>query len=80
MVKKKTVKVTIEGLARMVAKGFEETAKKAEMDLQFKEVNKRFDKVEGRLDRVESLLTTDYKHRIEKLELEMKELKNALAM
>lgn len=40
---------TIEGLARMVQKGFEETAKKDE-------VNLRFDKVEDRLERIEKLM------------------------
>lgn len=70
MVKKKT---TIDDLARMVAKGFEETAKKADMDRQFKDVN-------FRLDKIENLILVDHKRRIEKLELDIKELKNALAM
>jgi archaellum component FlaC len=77
-------KVTIDGLARMVAGGFNSVeskmATKADMDNRFDKVDNRFDKVESRLDRVEALLTTDYKRRVEKLELEMKELKNALAM
>ena len=60
--------ITTDNLAIMVAKGFEDTKKdignlKSGMD-------KRFDKVESRLDRVEALLTTDYKRRVEKLELE----------
>lgn len=66
-------KITIEDLAGMIARGFEETAKKADMDA-------RFDKVEERLDRIENLLLADHKRRIEKLEAEVKELRNALAM
>lgn len=77
-------KVTIETLAQMVSKGFSSVenkmATKADMDLQFKEVNKRLDRVEGRLDRVESLLTTDYKRRVERLEMDMKELKGLIGM
>jgi len=41
--------ITIEDLARMVQKGFEETAKRWE-------VNERFNKVEDRLERIEKLL------------------------
>ncbi|MDP3764462.1 MAG: hypothetical protein Q8Q95_02470 [bacterium] len=70
MPKKKT---TIEDLARMVAKGFEETATKKDLgDLRL-EMNRRFDKVEN-------IILIDHKRRIEKLELDIKELKNALAM
>jgi hypothetical protein len=57
--------VTIEDLARMVAKGFEETAKAAE-------VSTRFDKVEERLDRIEKFLLEEHRRRIERLENEMK--------
>jgi len=65
--------VTIDQLARMVAKGFEETAKA-------KEVNSRFDAVEKRLDRIENLLMEEHRRRIERLENEMKEVRGALAM
>ncbi|HEX9722307.1 MAG TPA: hypothetical protein VGA53_03500 [Candidatus Paceibacterota bacterium] len=65
--------VTIDQLARMVAKGFEETAKA-------KEVNEHFNKVEERLDRIEKFLLEEHRRRIERLENEMKEVRNALAM
>lgn len=65
--------VTIDDLARMVAKGFEETAKR-------KEVNARFDVVESRLERIEKLVLADHKRRIEKLEEEVKELRELLAV
>ncbi len=41
--------ITIDDLARMIAKGFLETAKKREVD-------RRFDKVEDRLETIEKLL------------------------
>lgn len=68
--KKRTV--TIEDLARMVQKGFQETAKRDE-------VNHRFDIIEDRLEKIEKLILADHKRRIEKLEAEVKELKELLA-
>ena len=65
--------VTIEDLARMVQKGFEETAKR-------EEVNERFDKIEDRLESIEKLILADHRQRIEKLEEEVKELKELLAV
>ena len=49
--------ITIEDLARMVKNGFEETAKR-------NEVNSRFDIVENRLDKIEKLILADHKRRI----------------
>lgn len=51
MVKKQ---VTIEVLAGMIKRGFDETAKKDDVDRQFGEVNERLNKVEGRLVNIES--------------------------
>ena len=72
--------VTIDDLARMVKKGFDETAKMAEVNTRFDEVDERFDKVEIRLDRIEKLILADHKKRIERLEFEVKELKELLAV
>lgn len=72
--------ITIEDLARMVQKGFLETAKKEEVDFQFKGVNERFDKVEDHLEKIEKLILANHKQRIEKLEAEVKELKELLAV
>jgi len=66
-------KITIEDLARMVKRGFDETAKR-------NEVNLRFDKIEERLEKIEKLILADHRRRIEKLEVEVKELKNLLAI
>ena len=65
--------VTIDELALMIQKGFNETAKKVDVD-------QRFDKIEQRLDKIESLLLGNYKRRIEKLEEDFKEFKEALAI
>lgn len=62
MKKQKKGKMTLDVLAGMVARGFQETAKKDEVDAQFKEVNKR-------LDKIENLILADHKRRIEKLEI-----------
>ena len=65
--------ITIDDLAGMVQKGFEETAKRDE-------VNERFDKIEDRLESIEKLILADHKRRIEKLEDEVKELRELLAV
>lgn len=71
MMKKKNI--TTEDLARMIQKGFLETAKKAE-------VNKRFDKVEDRLERIEKLLIAEHRRRIERLEKDVSDLKGLFAV
>lgn len=58
--------ITIDELASMVQKGFNETAKKADMDAGFKAVNERLDKLES--------------DRIEKLEKRMERLEEALVI
>ena len=68
MTKKKT---TIESLARMVAKGFEEAGTK--VDGLKSEMNKRFDKFEN-------IVLADHRRRIEKLELEVKEFKSLIGI
>lgn len=70
--------ITIEDLAIMVQKGFEETAKKTEVNLQFKGINLQFKEVNERLERIEKLILTEHKRRIERLETEVKELKELL--
>jgi len=60
-------KVTIEELAVMVKKGFDG-------------VDKRFDGVDDRLDRIEKLILADHKRRIERLEDQVKDLRDLLAV
>jgi hypothetical protein len=66
--------VTNEELARMIAKGFEG------VDERFNGVDRRFDKVEERLDRIEHELIADHRRRIEKLEDQVGELRDLLAV
>jgi hypothetical protein len=79
----KSKNITIDELAIMVNKGFEESTKNVNkrfesVDKRFDGVDKRFDKVEKRLDRIEKLILADHKERIEKLEMEVRELKALL--
>ena len=46
----------------------------------FHQVYERFDNVNGHLERIERLILADHKRRIEKLETEVKELKELLAV
>jgi len=64
----------------MVQKGFDETAKKDEMNARFEEVNQHFKEVDQRFDKIEKLILADYKRRIEKLELEVREVRDLLAI
>jgi polyhydroxyalkanoate synthesis regulator phasin len=66
-------KVTIEDLAAMVQRGFKEMAKKTDMDRGFSAVNER-------LDRIEKLMLVDHKRRIERLEEQVKDLRDLLAV
>ena len=59
--------VTIEDLAVMVKKGFDS-------------VDKRFDGVDDRLDRIEKLILADHKRRIERLEEQVQDLRDLLAV
>jgi len=76
----KSKNITIDDLAIIVQRGFSEAAKN--VDLRFDAIDKRFDgvdnrldKVEKRLDRIEKLILSDHKERIERLEIQVKELK-----
>jgi len=59
--------------AEMVQHGFEEMAKKADVDAQITELR-------NDIKEVRDLLTSDYKRRVETLEKDVKNLKEALAM
>lgn len=50
------------------------------MNRGFDAVHKWFDEVEERLDRIEKLILADHQRRIERLETEMKDLKDMLAI
>jgi archaellum component FlaC len=73
-------KVTIDTLAAMIQRGFGEMAKKHDMDRRFDAVEKRFDGVDDRFDRIEKLILADHKRRIERLEDQVKDLRDLLAI
>ena len=71
MVKKE---ITINELAVMVQKGF------AGNDKRFDDMDKRFDGMDKRFDKIENLVLASHQKRIEKLEAEVKELREMFAI
>ncbi len=71
--KKKNKGLNIDDLAAMVQRGFEETAKKIDVD-------RRFDQVEHHLERFEKVILADYGRRLKRLEADVDYLKDALAI
>ena len=76
---------TIDDLARMVQKGFENTASaqelgdfRAEANTRFERIDTRFNKVETRLDNMENRFIGAHENRIERLEDDMRQVKTAL--
>lgn len=65
--------ITIDDLAVMVQKGFEETSKKLDMDTNFKIVN-------DRLDKIENILIKQQNEKIERLEERMHRIEEALVI
>ena len=58
----------------MVKKGFDA------VDKRFDGVDRRFDGIDDRLDRIEKLILADHKRRIERLEDQVKDLRDLLAV
>lgn len=75
MLKKET---TIDDLAVMVQKGFNEVGKN--METGFKIVDKRFDEVNQRLTKIERKIDSNHEQRIERLEDDVKWLKGQLSL
>jgi archaellum component FlaC len=73
-------KITIETRAGMIQRGFGEMAKKRDMDRRFNSVVKRFDAIDDRFDRIEKPILADHKRRIERLEDQVKDLRDLLAI
>lgn len=65
--------VTNEDLARMIAKGFEETAKEAELEAFRKEVDQRFEQVDKRFEQVDTRLA-HVDSRLDMIERDMRNL------
>lgn len=82
--------VTIEGLARMIKKGFDETATKTQVFGLEKQADKvegrldkieyRLDKIEGRLENIEKILLKQHGDQIQNLERRVKYLEELFAV
>ncbi|OGZ67694.1 MAG: hypothetical protein A3D35_01505 [Candidatus Staskawiczbacteria bacterium RIFCSPHIGHO2_02_FULL_34_9] len=68
--------MTIEDLAGMVQRGFGDINEKIATKQELKSLELKIDK---RFDRIEKLILADHRERIEKLEVEIKEIKDLLA-
>jgi len=83
----KKKEITIDDLALMVGKGFQSVDKRFDgidkrlngMDKRFDSMDKRFDNMDKRFDRIEKLILSEHKERIEKLEMQVKELRDLIA-
>jgi len=75
-------KEDLQDIKGVVVEAVEETVEPYFNAIQkdFNTVHEKFDQIDKRFDRLESLLNDDYKHRVEKLEVQVKELRDALAM
>ena len=72
-------KTTLDDLARMMKKGFDETASKKEIievGKRLGEMNERLDKIEKRVARMDSAIFVDHRRRIQKLEADVELLKD----
>lgn len=76
---KRKKEVTIDELAMMIQKGFEETASKKELGSLEIVINQRFDKVDKRLDKIE-FHTNTHERRIEILEDKMRMVSTKLGL
>ncbi len=88
MATKEMAKNLVNDLAVMVQKGFVDSGKKIDglksdidgLKSDMVEVNDRLDSIDDRLDRIEKIFSVDHKNRIERLEFEVKNLKDLFAL
>ena len=80
----KNKNITIDKLATMVQKGFNDVtdkmATKLEMEAGFKKVSKRFDNIDKRLDRIEHTILEKHADEIKYLKERVSKLEEALAI
>ena len=77
--------VTIGDLARMVQKGLMKQQRDADgrfnkFNRCFKDIGRRFNGVDKHLEKIEKLLIVNHREKIERLEMEVKNLKELLAV
>ncbi|MEK9195244.1 MAG: hypothetical protein AAB975_02625 [Patescibacteria group bacterium] len=78
-------KITIEDLAGMVKRGFDDTHvymdKRFEaVDRRFEAVDRRFDDMDRRFDRIENMILKRHEEEIEQLKIRMRYLEDMLAV
>lgn len=82
-------KITIEDLAGMVKRGFDDTHAyidkrfddtHAYMNKRFEVVDRRFDDMDRRFDRIENLILKRHEEEIEHLKIRMKDIEDLLAV
>jgi tetrahydromethanopterin S-methyltransferase subunit G len=66
---KKNKNITLDDLARMIKRGFNETAKKADVDARFEHIDKRFEQVDKRFERLENVVADGFRNIHARLEL-----------
>jgi len=62
--KSKTKKITIDNLAQMVARGFENTANKEDLKNLEKKMDQRFEGVEGKIEGINNRIDDIYLNRV----------------
>lgn len=72
--------VTIEKLARMVAKGFVETTKQLSATAKQTDMDRRFDEVNERLDRIENIMLKQHAVEIEMLKKRIAKIEETFAI
>lgn len=71
---------TIDDLAMMIKRSFGATASKEDLHIIEQDMGRQFAGVNDRLDRIEKIFMVDHKHRIERLEFEVNNLKDLFAL
>ncbi len=73
-------KMTIENLASMVKRGFDETAKKRDLEELKGDMNGRMGRLEEKLDNIEKLILRQHSFEIQELRKRVKRIEDLFAM
>jgi len=72
--------MTIENLASMVKRGFDETAKKRDLEELKGDMNGRMGRLEEKLDNIEKLILRQHSFEIQELRKRVKRIEDLFAM
>ncbi len=72
--------ITIDDLAVMVKKGFDETAKKKEVDERLGRIDERLGRVEEKIDNIEKLILKQHTFEIQELKKRVRRIEDLFAM